>query len=59
MFIIGCGFHSRFQQIATLNPITGEILKRRLQHENGEAKEPTQSGVGKAWVGSDILRRIV
>jgi hypothetical protein len=39
MFIIGCDFHSHFQQIATLNPITGEILKRRLEHENGEAKK--------------------
>jgi transposase len=39
MFIIGCDFHSRFQQIAMLNPETGEIIKRRLEHENGEAKK--------------------
>src|ERR1700747_1109560 len=38
MFIIGCDFHSRFQQIAMLDPTTGEIIERRLEHENGEAK---------------------
>jgi hypothetical protein len=39
MLIIGCDFHSRFEQIAMLNPETGEIIKRRLEHENGEAKK--------------------
>lgn len=39
MFIIGCDFHSRFQQIAMLNPETGEIIERRLEHENGEARK--------------------
>jgi hypothetical protein len=38
MFIIGCDFHSRFQQIAMLDPATGEVIKRRLEHENGQAK---------------------
>ncbi len=39
MFIIGCDFHSRFQQIAMLDPTTGEVINRRLEHENGEAKK--------------------
>jgi transposase len=39
MFIIGCDFHSRFQQIAMLDPTTGEVIERRLEHENGEAKK--------------------
>ncbi len=39
MFIIGCDFHSRFQQIAMLDPATGEVIKRRLEHENGEAQK--------------------
>jgi len=39
MFIIGCDFHSRFQQIAMLDPTTGEVIERRLEHENGEAKD--------------------
>ena len=39
MIIIGCDFHSRFQQIAMLDTETGEITERRLEHENGEARE--------------------
>jgi transposase len=39
MFIIGCDFHSRFQQIAMLDPTTGEVIERRLDHENEEAKK--------------------
>jgi transposase len=38
MLIIGCDFHSRFQQIAMLDSTTGEVLERRLEHENGEAQ---------------------
>ena len=37
MLIIGCDFHTRYQQIAMLNTDTGELLERRLQHTNGEA----------------------
>ena len=39
MLIIGCDFHSRFQQIAMLDPATGEVIERRLEHENEEAKK--------------------
>jgi transposase len=39
MLIIGCDFHSRFQQIAMLDPQTGEVIERRLEHENGEARK--------------------
>ena len=38
MFIISCDFHLRLKQIAMLDPTTSEIIKRRLEHENGEAK---------------------
>ena len=38
MLIIGCDFHSRFQQIAMLDTQTGEIVERRLEHESGEAE---------------------
>jgi len=38
MLIIGCDFHTRYQQIAMADDSTGEfILERRLDHENGEA----------------------
>jgi transposase len=36
--IIGCDLHSRYQVIAMLEPGTGEVVDRRLEHENGEAK---------------------
>jgi len=36
--IIGCDLHSRYQVVAWVNPDTGEIMKRRLEHENGEAR---------------------
>jgi len=38
MSIIGCDLHSRHQQIGMLEMETGEIVTRRLEHENGEAK---------------------
>jgi transposase len=37
MLIIGCDFHSRFQQIAMVDTETGELIERRLEHGNGEA----------------------
>jgi transposase len=39
MAIIGCDLHSRYQQIAMLEFSEGEIVTRRLEHENGEAQE--------------------
>jgi transposase len=38
MLIIGCDLHSRYQVIAMLDTETGEVVTRRLEHENGEAK---------------------
>src|ERR1700736_2613032 len=56
MLIIGCDFHSRFQQIAMLDPQTGEVIERRLEHENGEARKfyaalTTPAGVGMEATG--------
>ena len=52
MIIIGCDFHSRFEQIAMLNTETGELVERKLDHESGEArtfyeglKEPVLVGI--------------
>jgi transposase len=39
MMIVGCDFHSRYQQIALLDRETGELVERRLEHQNGEAGE--------------------
>ena len=38
MLIIGCDLHTRYQVIASLAAETGEVVTRRLEHENGEAK---------------------
>jgi hypothetical protein len=37
MLIIGCDFHTRYQQIAMMDTLTGGLTERRLEHENGEA----------------------
>jgi hypothetical protein len=38
MIILGCDFHTRYQQIAVAEETTGELLlERRLDHESGEA----------------------
>jgi len=39
MKIVGCDLHTRYQQIAMLDEETGELVERRLEHANGEAKE--------------------
>jgi len=42
MIIIGCDFHTRYQQIAMADDKTGEILlERRLDHGSGEATPST------------------
>ena len=38
MSIIGCDLHTRYQQIAMLEMKVGEVVIRRLEHENGEAR---------------------
>lgn len=39
MVIIGCDFHTRYQLIAMMDDSTGELVERRLEHENGEAHD--------------------
>jgi len=38
MLIIGCDLHTRFQEIAMLDTGSGEVVTRRLEHENGEGR---------------------
>jgi transposase len=38
MIIIGCDFHTRYQQIAMMDQATGELTEQRLEHESGEAQ---------------------
>lgn len=37
MLIIGCDFHTRYQQIAMVDSLTGERTERRLEHASGQA----------------------
>lgn len=53
MLIIGCDFHTRFQQIAMADTTTGETIERRLEHENGEAEKFYASLAGPARVGME------
>jgi len=51
MLIIGCDLHTRFQQIAMVDTTTGEIVTRRLEHENCETRK-FYAGLGeRARVG--------
>jgi hypothetical protein len=38
MFVMGRGFHTRFQQVAMLDPTTGQVTERPLERERGEAR---------------------
>jgi hypothetical protein len=52
MLIIGCDFHTRFQQIAMAEDSTGELLlERRLDHESGEAHAFYRNLPGPVRVG--------
>jgi transposase len=53
MIIIGCDFHTRFQQVAMLDPTTGEMIERRLEHENGEAEKFYETLPSPARVGME------
>lgn len=39
MNIVGCDFHTRFQQIAMVETETGEMVERRLHHQGKEVEE--------------------
>ncbi len=52
MPIIGCDFHTRYQQIAMANDESGELLlERRLDHQSGEAHAFYRNLQGPVRVG--------
>ena len=51
MIIIGCDFHTRLQQIAMLDPTTGEVIERCLDHQNDEVERFYAGLPGPARVG--------
>jgi hypothetical protein len=50
MILIGCDFHTRFQQIAMLEVTTGELVEGRLEHENGDAERFYTTLPGPAYL---------
>lgn len=54
MLIIGCDFHSRFQQIAMADTETGELIERRLEHKRNRRPSLTN----RKWTrrGTEISR---
>ncbi len=61
MLIVGCDFHTRFQQIAMVDTTTGEIVERRLEHKTGEAQKfyaglPDPARIGMEATGSSPHR---
>jgi transposase len=51
MLIIGCDFHTRYQQIAMMDEATGELSERRLDHPSGEAQAFYRQLQGPVRVG--------
>ena len=65
MIIVGCDFHTRFQQVAMFDPSTGEVVERRLEHETGEARrfyaslsEPARVGI-EATVNAPWFEKVL
>jgi transposase len=53
MWIIGCDFHGRYQQVAAMNEETGEVIERRLSHETKEAEAFYESLPRGALIGME------
>ncbi len=53
MWIIGCDFHPRYQQVAAMNQETGELVERRLSHQTQETAAFYESLPGGARVGME------
>ena len=58
MMIIGCDFHTRYQQIAMMDESTGERVERRLDHEGGEAHAFYRNLQGPVRVGIEATGAI-
>ena len=56
MMIIGFYLHTRYQQIATSDPETGEMVERRLERKSGEARAAYAAPTGPVRVGIEARR---
>ncbi len=59
MLIIGCDFHSRFQQVAYFDPSTKQSGRARLDHGSGEAERFYAALPEPARVGIEATGRAV
>ena len=59
MKIIGCDFHTRYQQIAMMKESTGELLERRLDHQSGEAEGFYRQLQGPVRVGIEATGELM
>ncbi len=57
MMIIGCDYHSRYENVAMADTQTGEISERQLEHANGEAEKFYASLPSPARVGIEATGR--
>src|ERR1700688_2601968 len=57
MIIMGCDLHTRYQEISRLDTTTGEVVTRRLEHENGEARAFLAQLTERAQVGIEQVAR--
>lgn len=53
MKIVGCDFHPSYQQIAVLDPETGEEEEKKLLHGNGEAEKFYRELAAPALIGME------
>ena len=54
MVLVGCDFHSRYQQIASVDTETGDLVEKRLEHENGEVREFYRALPAPARIGVEV-----
>ena len=57
MLLMRCDFHTRFQQIAMVDSVTGKMLNRRLEHGTGEAQQFYAALPAPARIGMEATGR--
>ncbi len=57
MHLMRCDFHTRFQQIAMVDSVTGKMLNRRLEHGTGEAQQFYAALPAPARIGMEATGR--
>ena len=57
MLLMRCDFHTRFQQIAMVDSVTGKMLNRRLDHGTGEAQQFYAALPAPARIGMEATGR--